>query len=193
LLARGLREEDLIQEWQIERRQLDAEVRRRLIFLQDQEAYVKARAVSDGLEHGFSEYAEMQAPAREVIVRTAQHLRRAIFDMLNLEGQVRDRLLGKDFNEARGPVALVRYLRGTLSGPAEGLAMPDQLYPLMEWRGGIKSVVRGEDNKYSFTSDEAFTAKLGQGVTFTPGRYEVWDGSKIEELPRAPVVASRRE
>jgi hypothetical protein len=190
LLVRGLSEDDLIQEWQIERKQLDAEVRRRLIFLLDQEAYAKAKAVSDGLEHGFSEYEEMHAPAREVIVRTAQHLRRAILDMLNLEERVRDRLLGKDFNEPRGPVALVRYLRGTLSGPAEGLAMSNQLYPMMQWRGGIKSAVRGEDGKYSVTTDEAFTAKLGQGVTFTAGKYEIWDGSSIKELPRAPAMSS---
>ena len=64
-------EDELIVEWKIERKQLDAEVRRRLIFSEDQEAYAKAKAVSDGLEHGFSEYHEMQVPAREVVVRTA--------------------------------------------------------------------------------------------------------------------------
>jgi hypothetical protein len=79
------------------------------------------------MEHGFSEYHEMQAPAREVVVRTAQYLRRAILDMLKLEGEVRERLLCTDFNEPRGPIAIVRYLRGTLSGPAKGLAMSDQL------------------------------------------------------------------
>lgn len=188
LLVRGLSEEALIQEWQIEKKQLDSEVRRRLIFLEDQEAYTKAKSVSDGLEHGFSEYDEMQAPAREVVVRTARRLRRAILDMLNLEVQIRERLLGKDFDEPRGPVLLVRYLRGTLSGHADDLAMPDQLYPVMQWRGGIKSVVRDENGKFSFTTDEGFTAKLGKGVTFTPGTYEVWDGSKISELPTIPVT-----
>ena len=184
LVAHALGEDELIVEWQIERKQLDAEVRRRLIFIEDQQAYAKVKAVSDGLEHGFSEYDEMQVPAREVVVRAAQYLRRAILDMLNLEGAVRERLLGADFNEPRGPVALVRYLRGTLSGPAKGLAMSDQLYPLMQWRGGIKSVTRGEDGKYSFATDEGFTAMLGQGVTFTAGTYEIWDGSSIKELPK---------
>jgi hypothetical protein len=193
LVAHGLGEDELIVEWQIERKQLDAEVRRRLIFIEDQRAYAKAKTVSDGLEHGFSEYDEMQAPAREVVVRTAQYLRRAILDMLNLEGGVRERLLGADFNEPRGPVALVRYLRGTLSGPAKGLAMSDQLYPLMQWRGGIKSVTRGEDGKYSFAADEGFTAMLGQGVTFTPGTYEIWDGSSIKELPKTPTVSAAVE
>jgi hypothetical protein len=61
--------------------------------------------------------------------------------------------------------------------------MSDQLYPIMEWRGGIKSVVLGEDGKYSSSTDEKFTAKLGEGVTFTPGRYEIWDGSSIKEQP----------
>jgi hypothetical protein len=158
LQANSLSEDALVQHWGIEKKRLDGEVRRRLIFLEDQEAYAKAKAVSDGLEHGFSEYEEMQAPARDVVVATAKHLRRAILDMLSLEERVRDRLLGEDFREPRGPVTLVRYLRGTLSGPAEGLAMADQLYPVMEWRGSIKSVIRGEDGKYSFTTDEACTA-----------------------------------
>ena len=71
MAAHRLDEDELIVEWKIERKQLDAEVRRRLIFSEDQEAYAKAKAVSDGLEHGFSEYHEMQVPAREVVVRTA--------------------------------------------------------------------------------------------------------------------------
>lgn len=192
LVDRGLSEGNLIQEWQIERKQLDAEVRRRLIFLQDQEAYAKAKAVSDGLEHGYSEYDEMQAPAREVIVRTARHLRRAILDMLKLEERLHDRLTGKDFDEPRGPIALVRYLRGTLSGSADGLAMSQELYPLMQWRGSLKSAMRGADGKYSFTTDEGFTAKLGEGVTFTPGRYEIWDGSSIREMPTTPLSQGDR-
>jgi hypothetical protein len=192
--AHGLvKEDDLTEEWQIKRTQLDAEVRRRLIFLEDQQAYAKAKRVSDGLEHGFSEHDEMHAPAREVVVRTAQYLRQAILDMLNLERGMRERLLGPDFNDPRGPVALIRYLRGTLSGPATGLAMADQLYPLMQWRGGIKSVTRGEDGKYSFATDEGFTAKVGQGVTFTPATYEIWDGSSIKELPKTPTLSAAVE
>ena len=195
LVDRGLFEDQLVQEWQIEKKQLDAEVRRRLILLQDQEAYVKAKAVSDGLEHGFSEYGEMRPPAREVIVRTARHLRRAILDMLKLEERLRVKLTSEDFKEPRGPITLVRYLRGTLSGQADKLAMSDQLYPIMEWRGGLKSVVRGADGKYGFTTDEGFTPKLGEGVTFTPIRFEIWDGSSIQDMPKAsfaqPAVSDR--
>jgi hypothetical protein len=60
----------------------------------------------------------------------------------------------------------------------------------MQWRGRIKSVTRGEDGKYSFATDEGFIAMLGQGVTFTPGRYEIWDGSSIKELPKTPTVST---
>ena len=109
--------------------------------------------------------------------------------MLNLQGGVLARLLGADFNEPRGPVALIRYLRGTLSGPAKDLAKPDQLYPLMQWRGGIKSVTRGEDGKYSFATNEEFSAMLGEGVTFTPGTYEIWDGSSIKEMAKTPTMS----
>lgn len=188
LADNDLSEERLLQEWQINRKQLDAEVRRRLIFSLDSEAYAKAKAVSDGIEHGFSEYEEMQAPAREVVVSTAKYLRCAIIDMLKLEECFREQLLGPEYAEPRGPISLVRYLRGTLYGPANKLGMEDELYPMMQWRGRITSVLRSADGKYSFTTDEGFTAKLGKGVTFAPTNYEVWDGGSIRELREAPPV-----
>jgi hypothetical protein len=184
----GLDEDQLVQEWQIEKKSLDAEVRRRLVFLEDQEAYAKAKAVSDGLEHGYSEYGEMRLPAREVIVRTARHLRRAILDILKLEEPLRVKLMSENFQEPRGPITLIRYLRGTLSGQVDQLASPDQRYPIMEWRGGLKTVVREADGKYSFTTNEGFTPKLGKGVNFSSIRFEIWDGSSIRDMPN-PTLA----
>src|SRR5258708_5184148 len=110
--------------------------------------------------------------------------------MQRLEGRLGDRLVSKDFKKPRGPLALVRYLRGNLSGQADKLAMSDQLYPIMEWRGGLKSVIREADGKYGFTTDEGFTTKLGEGVTFTPVRFEIWDGSSIQDMPKASLAQS---
>jgi hypothetical protein len=57
----------------------------------------------------------------------------------------------------------------------------------MEWRGGLKTVVRGADGKYSFTTNEGFTPKLGEGVNFSSIRFEIWDGSSIKDMPK-PVL-----
>ncbi|MBB1092262.1 hypothetical protein HUU61_13280 [Rhodopseudomonas palustris] len=179
LSVRDLREDQLIQEWKIDKKKLDADVRRRLIFLQDQETYNKAKAVSDGFEHGFLDYNEMRNPAREVIVRTARYLRQAILDTLSIDEDLKARLRGID--EPRGPINLIRYLRGTLSGNADRLAAPDQRYPIMQWHSKLETVVRREDGKYSFTPSEQFTPRLGDGVTFSPSRLEIWDGSSIGE------------
>ncbi len=107
--------------------------------------------------------------------------------MLKLEERLHDRLTSEDFNEPRGPITLVRYLRATLSGPADKLAMSDQLYPIVEWRGGLKSVVRGADGKYDFTTNEGFTTKLGEGITLTPIRFEIWDGSSIQDVSKTSL------
>lgn len=172
--------DELVQKWKIDIKKLDSEVRLRLIFHDDRDAYKSAKKVSDAFEHGFLEYDEMQAPARDVVVRTARHLRRAILEMLDLEFCINERLLGKDFDAPKGPLALVQYLRGFLVGPLENLAAADERYPLMQLRErGIKSVARGADGKFSFGTNDVFTAKLGEGVIFKPGRYEIWDGSVI--------------
>lgn len=190
LADHGLNEDQLVKEWKIDRKRLDAEVRYRLLFHEDRDAYTKAKAVSDGLEHGYSEYGEMRLPAREVIVRTAHHLRRSIVDMLKLDDELRVRL--QSIGEPRGPIILVRYLRGILSGQADNLPAADQRYPIMEWRGGLNTVTQGADGRYSFTTNEAFTPKLGEGVSFSSIRFEIWDGSSIKEMP-APVPASESD
>ncbi|MGY1731770.1 hypothetical protein ACI798_09615 [Geodermatophilus sp. SYSU D01045] len=51
-VARAGSRDDLLAEWGIELKQLDSEVRRRVLCRGDAEAYAEAREASDGLEHG---------------------------------------------------------------------------------------------------------------------------------------------
>ncbi|WP_420134236.1 hypothetical protein [Rhodopseudomonas sp.] len=183
LSTHRINQEDLVHEWKIDKKHLDAAVRLRLIFHGDQDTYAIAKKLSDGFEHGYLEYADMYSPAREVVVRTARHLRRAALEMLGLECRILSRLLGKDFDAPKGPLALVQYLRGVLIGPPEKLAASDERYPLMQLKNWeIKSVTRNGDGQYSFTPKSVFTAKLGDGISFQPQRFEVWDGSTIIDI-----------
>jgi hypothetical protein len=93
----------------------------------------------------------------------------------------------------RGPLTLVRYIRGTLIGKSEQLAARDQLYPIFEWRTKLKSVRIGQDGLYKFEPDDTMTAKLGEDVKFRPIGFEVWDGSTIRQTkaPASPHPAPR--
>jgi hypothetical protein len=118
----GRSEDQLLVDWQVERTRLDSEVRRRLIFQGDEECFTKAREVSDGVEHGFTDFNDMRKPAYEVVVKTAEYLRRAIIELVDLDPSVVERALGPKYDTPRGPLNLVRYIRGTLIGKPEQLA-----------------------------------------------------------------------
>jgi hypothetical protein len=183
----GGSEDQLLVNWQVGRKQLDSEVRRRLIFQGDEQCFNKARAVSDGLEHGFTDFSVMRKPAYEVIVQTAEYLRRAIIVLVDLDPSLVERVLGRKYNTPRGPLKLVHYMRGTLIGKPEQLAATEQLYPIFEWSTKLKDVQIGEDGSYGFVPDQTLTAKLGKDVKFHLTSFEVWDGSTINPAPEPPV------
>ena len=188
-------EDDLATTWGVQKKYLESEVRRRLIFSNDTETYRSAKKVSDGFEHGFSDYDTMRKPAQELIVRCANYLRRAVIGALGLDHSVEERLLNATYAEPRGPVSLVRYLRRTLSGKADQLAAPDQRYPIMNWRWQIKSVRIDAEGRYSVEPNQVITPRLGAGVQFHPLSLEVWDGSKAIKTgpPSTPLAESGEE
>jgi hypothetical protein len=176
--------DQLLAEWQLELKQLDTEVRRRVIFQGDEDCFATAREVSDGLEHGFTDFSEMRKPAEQVIVKTAEYLRRAIIDLAGIDRSFAERALGPKYKTPRGPLNIVRYIRGTLSGKPEQLAATDQLYPMFEWRTGLKDVVIGDNGLYGFVPDEALTAKIGKHARFHSMAFQAWDGSTIKPMPQ---------
>src|SRR5262249_19471170 len=66
--------------WKIELKQLDPEIRRRIIMRGDEEAYSKARDASDGLEHGYRDFAEIRAGSIDVRLRVAENLRKSVLE-----------------------------------------------------------------------------------------------------------------
>jgi hypothetical protein len=181
-------EEQLAVDWHVNdpdklkrRKGIEVQARRRLVFKDDAECLKLARAVSDGFEHGFSDFGTMRKPAEDVIVKTAAYLRQAILETVGIASELLERALGPKYSSARGPLMIVRYIRGTLTGAAEHLAAEGHLYPMFHWKSGLKKVQIGGDGTYEFTPKEDFTADFGQGVSITHLMYEAWDGSKIME------------
>lgn len=197
LRSTGKDEEQLAAEWQVNspdklkrRKMIDGEARRRLVFGGDEQCARKAREVSDGFEHGYSDFGSMRKPAQETIVKTAAYLRRAILETVGIEVALLERALGPKYSVPRGPLMLVRYVRGTLIGSAEQLAADGQLYPMFHWQSGLQMVRIGEEGVYQFTPKDTVTANFGPAVQMSHARYEVWDGSKMIEQPIANSAAA---
>jgi len=155
------------------RRNLDAEVRRRVLFKGDGKTLAKARKASDGLEHGFLDFVSTRTLAEEARDQTAVYLREAIFDLAAIDADTRCRMLTHPYDK---PLKswLARYLRGRFHGETDDLAAPGQEYPIFKWKSGIKSLSRSATGGYKLEPSEALTAQFSEDVKFEQVSFEVW-------------------
>ena len=177
----GKTEDELAVHWGISKRTLENEYRRRLVFQGDNDTFDTARKVRDTFVHSLADFGDIHKPAQEVIIKTSAYLRQSIINLMDLTETDRSQLLCDDYNIARGPITLLRFLRGELIGMPDQLAAEDQSYPILTWTSKLKRVAVGANGKYGFQTEENVTPKLGAGVQFRPQRYEVWDGSVFEQ------------
>ena len=173
----GKTEDELATEWSVknpeklrQRRDLESECRRRLIFSGDIDTFKTARKVSDAFQHGFLDFGEIYKPARDVIVTTATHLTRTIIDLLNLDADCRSRILSGDYTVARGPLMLLRLLSGVLIGPSDELAATGEVYPNLAWQSKLKVVTVGDNGRFGFQTDDRLDVKIGDRVQFSASR-----------------------
>lgn len=173
-------EDRLISEWRIDKKQLDSEVRRRLIFGGDVLCFKIAREVSDSFEHGFGSFSEMQKPAAEIVFKTAGYLREAIFKLVEAPKSLVDVLLASPYSRPRGPILTVKKLKGTLVGPIDKLPKEGNAHPILFWKSRIKEVSLDENGQFVFKPEEKLTAHIGEGVVLKIERWEHWDRQLLD-------------
>jgi hypothetical protein len=142
--------------------------------------------VSDTFEHGFGDFGNIHKPAQEVIIKTARYLRHSIIDLLDLSADDRAKLLSSDYDVARGPLMIKRFLRGEMVGAADQLAADDQVYPILTWNSKLKTVAIGDNGIYGFQTADKLTAKIGVSVQFRPHAHEISDGAVLKNEPSPP-------
>jgi hypothetical protein len=165
LQSTGLDEEGLCGLWNIEKPQLDGEVRVRLIFQGDADCYRQARKTSDGLEHMFKSFRELHGSARACRDATAAHVREAILTSLELPAEVVEQLTGEPFAKPVELRKLQHIMGGTITGPP--LIEDLHAHPHLRGTSVIGDVVANEDGTYQYT--------------FTSEGYKVWapDGIRL--------------
>jgi hypothetical protein len=170
--ARGVDEDGLASAWSIEKKQLDAEVRRRLIFSGDSATYTQAKTISDGLEHGFANFPDLHPRAAEVRDALAAHVRSAILALLTLDPPLLARLTSQLLVTVKLAPNMRRSIRGRLVGSGEVLADEGNPYPWVDWRSRIAGFSERPGGLFDVTPSDTVTLRLGPGITFE-GSYEV--------------------
>ena len=154
--------------------EIEAVVRRTVLFKSDNDCHRSAKAASDGLEHGYMPFDKIREKARSVRDKTARYLREAILDLVDLDQNDQRRMLESPYDQPLGNWPVVKYLCGHLIGESDILASEGNEYPIMRWHQRITSVDRSDKGEYKVRFDENFTAQLGEGIVFQPKSFEVW-------------------
>jgi len=156
------------------------QVREQIIFDGDHDTYKTAKNASDGLEHGFL---ELDAVARHAIASayaTFTYVRRIIIDLLDLPPEVGTELMEikpKDVQSQR------KIIRGRLLGATEDPAAEGEMYPLLEWRSSIGSVIR-EGSAFEMKPTEQITVRINPALQFRFDRIEVIGRLAEGQMPR---------
>jgi len=78
-------------------KELETQVRRQIIFQGDEVAYKSAKALSDGLEHGFASWEDLWSVPDDVLPKSATYLRESILKVLDMPPEVHSRLAAEPF------------------------------------------------------------------------------------------------
>lgn len=171
----AMTEDELVASWRIEKKQLDGEIRLRRIFGGDNSVYQSAKAASDGLEHGFTNYNVIRSHAEGACRKTSKCIRAAIFDLVGLPEPARTELLAHPYDEPLDPRPFEQAVRGSLIGRIDELAHKSQAYPCLRWSFELADYL-GEDDqgKMQFRpKDVTITPLIGTNAGFQLTSFEV--------------------
>lgn len=162
---RSLDADGLCAEWGIEKKELDGEIRLRLIFHGDRQCYKTMKDASDGLEHGFLAFPKLHAMAARCRDTGARHIRETILQFLHLPPDAYDRLTSATYEPPVSGHGVMRAIEGTFVGEG-GLAAPGAAHPFFEWTLPIKAVER-RGNDHIITMQDNATLRCADGIQFT--------------------------
>ena len=193
-------DDELANALSVEKKALDATLRRVVLFQDEKQVYADAKDASDAFEHGFKRLDEIRRLAHGVRDRTAALLRTAIVNFSELPDGPRAELLGPPLDEPIVHLPITKYLRGTLRGDGDPAA-PDQQYPRVAWKATIKTFRVTPEGKHEMTWEENITPICGEGITLSGISVEMWSVNKQRQTvehrdavvtPGRPTVTRRR-
>ena len=145
--------------------QIESEVRKAIIFGGDNETYKRAKAASDGFEHGFMQFEEIVNHSRKVRVDTAKYLRTAIIDLLNIDEISKENLISHPFDVPIGCFPAESSIRGILNGESHNPQKGDFSYPRVDFNLTINRIEYKEEN-YHVSYNIKISPDIPEGMSF---------------------------
>lgn len=147
--------------------QLDAWIRREIIFKGDADTYKAAKGASDKWEHATDDRSRIHGLAAASLDKTASYLRSAILDLLPLSDADRSALQSGEIATPASTLGFQRWISGFLNCSGEELAAPEQAYPLVRWEFTLRGLSVGQGGRYEMTVNQKLSPMIAAGVSFT--------------------------
>lgn len=147
--------------------ELDAALRKRIIFQNDEECYSKARKVSDGFEHGYEAFETIHESAVTIRDKTASYVREAIFEAFEVDYASQQLLLGKRY-AVPAPWPRQILFQGTLVGNTDILNAEGNKHPMLHWEIRVTNTTQIADDYFQVEGHDHIEALLGEGVILYP-------------------------
>ena len=154
--------------------QMDAEVRRRVLFQGNDVVYRGARSASDGFEHGFLPMSKVRESAVEHRDALSVLVRRAIFDLIGVDQTAVAALLTETRDHPVAAVTAQRYWRTTLVGSTADLAAPTENYPRFRILESFEGADTNEDGSVAVRPTYTIQLVAGAGIVAMGGRWETF-------------------
>lgn len=152
---------------------IESTVRRDIIFKKDIDCYKEARKASDGFEHGFLPFGEIREKAAKVRNKTAEYLRGAILDLLDISKEYKEKLTSGSKAEPLGNRPIAKYIKGELRGSSTKLAGEGSLYPFVNYKEFLTST-RITDKGLETNIEYEFRPIISKEIEFAYYGVEFW-------------------
>lgn len=191
----SLTQDQLLARWEIELKDLDPEVRRRLIFQGNDACYRTAREARNALLHGYDPLWQVREGSVDVRDLTASYVRRALIGSVELDDATREALLAPTYDR---PFhwSVDTFLFGRMLGDVENPARSGDMYPRVDWwleRSELPADAEG-DARVHF--DVGVAPQLADGVTFVLDRVQLMvprDDEDTDEVDSAEPPAGEED
>ncbi|MDD7965895.1 hypothetical protein [Actinomycetospora lemnae] len=164
---------ELLARWNIDVTSLDPEIRRRVLFQGNDQAYREAKKASDGFEHGYLDFETIKQYSATHHTAVAHYVRNAIIQFSGLADPLASRLLSPRFSRPLPSIPMAKYVRGVLHGDVSKLAQEDMAYPYVRVETIVKSASYS-DATVDVTPEFRVTPVVGEGITARDLNFEVW-------------------
>jgi hypothetical protein len=167
--AESLTQDQLLARWKIELKDLDPEVRRRLVFQGDDACYSTAREARNALLHGYDPLWQVREGSVEVRDLTASYVRRSLIESAGVNNADREALLAPPYDR---PFhwSVETFVFGRMLGEAENPAQPEDLYPRVDWRLVSTELPPDDEGDARIKFDVEVEPRLAEGMTFVLDR-----------------------